>query len=617
MATSGIKTVEIFSWIDLKFSWWQTSQSTVNNTTTIGWKLEAITGSGGALYKKNRTWAVTIDGTNYTGQVDVSIAKSSTQVLASGTSTVKHNTDGTKTFSYSFSQEFELTLNSGKYMSTYSGSGSDTLTTIPRASTLTVQDGTLGKAQTITVTKRVSSYTNTITWDCSSSSGSTNGTICTKDSGTSFTWRPSNELAKYSLQSTSVNVTFTIKTYNGSNLVGSDSVTASYYIPDDVVPVLSFTLTDTSGLKDSYDGYVQGRSGLKVNMTTYGQYGAWIKSYKVEIPGKVVVNTGVQDGTSIVVDMGTLTGSGEMQVIATVVDSRGRTSVAPATINVLEYKTPAITALSAFRSDANGTAKAGGNYFTIRFSSETYDLLNNNSVNYMVGYRESGATSTSYLPISDYDGQHSVTNGTFTFAVDDSSYEITLYVEDDFKQTPKTVTGASVNHTISLMKKNGKIVGMAINKHAEIEGVLDLGFPLKLSAGIYDDGNVVAYGETDGDSIVECGETDGWLWRKWASGRGECRKTVTVSTAISTAWGTMYVGTTKMSRQSYPFVFTAKPMEVASVASAANSVWLFPESGGNGINGAYQSAIYNVCRPSAVSASSTYYITIDAVGKWK
>ena len=169
---------------------------------------------------------------------------------------------------------------------------------------------------------------------------------------------------------------------------------------------------------------------------------------------------------------------------------------------------------------------------------------------------------------------------------------------------------------ISLMKKNGKIVGIAINKLAETEGVLDINFPLKLSAGFYDDGSAVST-EEEADRVVEYGETDGWLWRKWESGIAECRKTVTVSTAISTAWGTMYVGTTKMSRQSYPFVFTAKPLEVASVTTASNAVWLFPESGGNGVNGAYQTAISNVCRPSAVSAAGTYYITIDAKGKWK
>ena len=608
MANTGSFNTTAYDSRRIQFSWTVLNQSIEKNETRIAWSITAV-GKGKYNEYQAGNFKVLINGK----EVYFSSTRIKTTpdlLIKSDEIVLQHNDDG--------SCSFTAYVEAGIYIYAVNctGSGTFDLPTIPRKSSISVQDGTLGQKQNITVTKPVSSYTNTITWTCSSSSENTSGTICTKSSNTDFVWVPPVALAKHSLQNPYVDIVFTIKTYNGSELVGTSTAHAYYYIPDSVVPVLSFTLTDTSGLKDSYDGYVQGRSGLKVNMTTYGQYGAWIKSYKVEVDGKTV-STGVQDGISIVVDMGTLTGSGEMQVVATVVDSRGRTSVASATISVLEYKTPTITALSAFRSDANGTAKAGGNYFTIRFSSKVYDLMNNNSVNYMVGYKKAGATTTTYLPITAYDGQHSVTNGTYTFAVDDSSYEITLYVEDDFKQTPKTVAGASINHTISLMKKDGKIVGMAINKLAEIEGVLDLGFPLKLSAGIYDDGNVVAYGETEGDSVVEYGDKDGWTYRKWSSGIAECRKTVAVSTAISTAWGSMYVGATKMSRQSYPFVFTAKPMEVASLTTATNAVWLFPESGGNGVNGAYQSAIYNVCRPSAVSAAATYYITIDAVGKWK
>lgn len=615
MATSGSKLVEIFSWIDIKFSWWQNSQSVANNTTTIGWKLEAMTTSAGALYKKNRTWTVTIDGTKYTGQVDVSLDKSSTQTLASGTATISHNDDGTKTFSYSFSQQFELTLNSGKYMSTYSGSGSDTLESIPRASTLTVQDGTLGKSHTLTVTKHSSSFTSTITWSCVGANSNTNGSICTKSSDTSFTWVPSPELAKHAPQNTSVAITFTIKTYSGSDLIGTNTATASFSIPANVIAPLSFVVEDTSGYYDQFGGYVQGKSNLVVDMTTYGAYGAWIKSYEVSIGGNKYAS-GTEDGIHIVVDTGTINKSGDVEIVATVVDSRNRTTTAKATKTILEYEHPTIKSLTAYRSDASGNANASGEYLTVKFSSEISELNSNNLAMYTVAYKKNGATRYTEESIGEYAYVYSVTNALYTFPADDSSYDIELRIQDSFRTVSQSVAGASVSHTISLMKKDGKVVGMAINKLAEIEGVIDLGFPLKLSAGLYDDGSLASTDE-EADQVVEYGETDGWLWRKWASGRAECRKTVTVSTAISTAWGTMYVGNTKMSRQSYPFVFAAKPLEVASLTTAANAVWLFPESGGNGVNGAYQTAIYNVCRPSAVSAAGTYYITIDAVGKWK
>lgn len=614
MATSGSKTVEIFSWIDLKFSWWEESQSVANNTTTIGWKLEAITG-GGAVYGSNRTWTVTIDGIKYTGTVDVSLDKSSTQTLAEGTATVHHNDDGTKTFAYTFSQQFELTLNSGKYMSTYYGNGSDTLDSIARASTLTAPDGRLQSSHTLTVTKHSSSLTSTITWSCGRANDNTNGTICTKSSDTSFTWHPSVELAKHAPQNTSVAITFTIKTYSGSDLVGTNTATASFYIPDYVIAPLSFVVEDTGGYHDQFGGYVQGKSNLVIDMETYGAYGAWIKSYEVSIGGNKYTS-GTKDGTHIVVDTGTINKSGDVEIVATVVDSRNRTTTAKATKTILEYEHPVIKSLTAYRSDELGEANASGSYLTVKFSSEISSLNDSNYASYTVAYKKNGATRYTEESIDEYAYVYSLTNVLYTFPADDSSYDIELRIQDFFRTVPQSVTGASVSHTISLMKKNGKIVGMAINKLAEIEGVFDLGFPLKLSAGLYDDGSADSTDE-EADRVVECGEKDGWTYRKWESGRAECRKTVTVSTAISTAWGTMYVGTTKMSRQSYPFVFAAKPLEVASLTSAANAVWLFPESGGNGVNGAYQSAIYNVCRPSAVSAAGTYYITIDAVGKWK
>lgn len=623
MAKSGSKTVEIFSWIDLKFSWWENSQSVVNNTTTIGWKLEAMTGSSGAVYVNNRTWTVTIDGTKYTGTIKVSLDKSSSQVLASGTADIKHNDDGSKTFAYSFSQQFNLTLNSGKYMGTYSGSGSDTLDNISRRSTISAPDGTLETAQTITVSQNSTSFKHSILAVCGSESfyikadGTTSETEVIHND-CSIPWTPPIELAYQATQNESVTITFTITTYSGSTAIGTATDTAAYSIPEDVIAPLSFVVTDTSGYYNQFGGYVQGKSNLVIDMTTYGAYGAWIKSYEVSIGGNKYTS-GTKDGIHIEVDTGAITKSGSVEIVATVVDSRNRTTTAKATKTILEYEHPTIKSLSAYRTDEFGRANASGSYLTVKFSSEISSLNNSNQAFYTVAYKKNGATRYTEESIDEYAYLYLLTNELYTFPADDSSYDIELRIQDSFRTVSQSVTGASVSHTISLMKKNGKIVGMAINKLAEIEGVFDLGFPLKLSAGLYDDGSLASTDEEDeeADRIVACGETDGWLWRKWESGRAECRKTVTVSTAISTAWGTMYVGTTKMSRQSYPFVFTAKPMEVASLASAANAVWLFPESGGNGINGAYQSAIYNVCRPSAVSAASTYYITIDAVGKWK
>ena len=191
MATSGSKSIAVTSWDTLKFSWEQTGQSIASNTTTINWKLQLIsTGSGRIDSSASKSWSVTVNGTKYSGTNTVGIANNTTKTLASGSTTISHNSDGTKTFSYSFSQQFDITF-SGSKIGTKSGSGSGTLNTIPRKSTLAANNGTLNVAQILTVTRKSDSFTHTITYKC----GSASGTIVTKSTDTSITWTPPLSLA--------------------------------------------------------------------------------------------------------------------------------------------------------------------------------------------------------------------------------------------------------------------------------------------------------------------------------------------------------------------------------------------------------------------------------------
>ena len=138
MATSGSKSVTVTQWDTLKFSWEVTSQSIANNTSTVAWKMELIAGSDGRIDSTtSKSWSVTVNGTTYSGTNTVGIANNTTKTLASGTITIAHNSNGTKTFSYSFSQSFSGISFSGTSLGTKSGSGSGTLPTIARKSSLT------------------------------------------------------------------------------------------------------------------------------------------------------------------------------------------------------------------------------------------------------------------------------------------------------------------------------------------------------------------------------------------------------------------------------------------------------------------------------------------------
>ena len=132
MATSGSKSITPARLLTLKFSWNRTSVSDVNNTSTISWKLQLITATHASISSSaSKKWSVTVNGTKYSGTNTLGIGAGSTKTLASGSTVIAHNSDGTKTFSFSFSQEFGINFN-GANIGTQSASGTGTLDTILR-----------------------------------------------------------------------------------------------------------------------------------------------------------------------------------------------------------------------------------------------------------------------------------------------------------------------------------------------------------------------------------------------------------------------------------------------------------------------------------------------------
>ena len=301
MATSGSKSIA----------------ATSNDT------LQLIADSYGRISSTaSKDWSVTINGTKYSGTNTIGLGNGETKTLASGSTTIAHNADGTKTFSYSFSQELAITW-SGEYIGTKSGSGTGTLDTIPRKSTLSVANGTLGTAQTLTIERNSSSFTHTIVATC----GSASTTIATKTTSTSVSFTPPLSWASQNTTGTSVSVTYKITTYNGSTDLGSNSYTKTCSIPSSVKPSCAITVSEST----SYGAYVKGLSKLKIVVTPTTSYGSAIESYSVSANGSTY--------TTATVTTGALTSAGTMTITATVKDKRGRTGTATATITVVDKST--------------------------------------------------------------------------------------------------------------------------------------------------------------------------------------------------------------------------------------------------------------------------------------
>jgi hypothetical protein len=135
MATSGYQQVLVEQTFDMQtyliFTWTRTSYSVENNISTISWELRFKGVDGGWCPSFSGGYTVVIDGNTYSDTVNVGLGINEDKLLASGTTVIQHNADGTKVFSYRFSQTF------GFGAGTKSGSGTAELDQFNRKATIT------------------------------------------------------------------------------------------------------------------------------------------------------------------------------------------------------------------------------------------------------------------------------------------------------------------------------------------------------------------------------------------------------------------------------------------------------------------------------------------------
>ena len=234
MAVTGTYT-KASGYYTLKLEVTETATSTANNTSTLSWKLTLLTGS--TYFSSVRVgYTVKIDGTtvgslNYTNATAKSMNKNDSWEMASGTTTVTHGTDGSKTIAAGAITAV-LNTQTGNIVPNISlASGSAlVLTTIPRASTIAISGSStlMGTARTITITRASSSFTHTLTY----AYGSASGTIATKTSSTSVSFTPPTSLAAQ-VESGAIRKsgTITCTTYNGNTAIGTDTISFVAQIP--------------------------------------------------------------------------------------------------------------------------------------------------------------------------------------------------------------------------------------------------------------------------------------------------------------------------------------------------------------------------------------------------
>lgn len=476
MATSGSTSVRVTDWDTLRFNWWQSSQSVTNNTTTIGWELVLVATTYGYISSSaSKAWSVTVNGTKYSGTATVGIANNSTKVLASRQTTIAHNDDGTKTFNYSFSQAFDIDFNG--WVGTVSGSGSGTLNTIARKSTLSVSNGTLGVSQRLTITEHAASFTHKL-YATAGSSGNLYiiGSSSAASSTLNADWTPPASLASQNTTGTDVSVKFTLQTYSGSTLIGTNIYTRSFTIPNTAAfrPSCRLTVEDSTGWEDTYGNPVQGLSKFKITVTPALAYGSAIASYSV------TANGAKYSAATVTTDV--LKASGSSAISATVTDERDRPGSASVTKAVLAYTAPNISKLTVHRCDADGTENDQGEYIKVVFSATITALNNLNTAAYTLRYKKSTDDDFTEVELSDLAGTYAFTNAEYIFAADgNSSYDVEVEAVDRHRSYVR-VTSASTAFTLLNWGADG--TSMGIGKVAELPGVMDVALLTRHNGGL-------------------------------------------------------------------------------------------------------------------------------------
>lgn len=404
------------------------SYSIENNTSQVEWWVGIRSNTAyHNHYGLSETYVVNINGTVVHNAVHTPTVNSGATVwVASGTTTVSHNADGSKSISVSASFN---NADRGTYLpTTGSCSGSLKLTTIPRATTPSIDKPSLdcGSAIKISGTSASSNFSHKVyvTWNGTKTQI---GTIASGTTSPSFSYTIPTDWEKNIPDSTSGIATFTLETISGSTSVGSKTVNATIKVRSGVVPSIgTVSISDTNSICAGIGQYVQSQSKLKFSIATSGNQGSTITSVSTKFNGQTY--SGSTFTTQAIQNSGTLS------YTITVTDSRGRTATKSGSINVVAYNPPSLTNVSAKRANSGyAVDESSGTYALLHFKVGFTSLSNKNVTSFYIQYRASGASSwtkinswaNNYTLEQDYKAGNLFTSTTTT-------YEIAFGVKDKF-----------------------------------------------------------------------------------------------------------------------------------------------------------------------------------------
>lgn len=429
----------------------QNSQNVTNNTSNVTVKVRFWRTNTGYTTYGTGTVYCKINGTTYSAGVTSSQGITSGGIqLFSKTLDIAHNADGSKS----------LTMSAWISHSQFSSSEqsyTQNLSTIPRASSLSLSSSNVnaGSSITLTITRASTSFVHDAYFTFGSKTYAVGKSLTTSGTYTI----PMDCLTEVPNATSGVG-TIRLYTLSGGTIVGSVDVWITVNVPSSVVPTftsLGIARVD-NGVPSSWGVYVQGKSKATLTINgAAGSYGSTISKY--------VIQGGGYSGTSTSLTTGVLNTSGTNTFTATITDSRGRTATKTVTCSVVAYTSPTITSFTVARCTSTGTLSDEGTYVKVTPVFTYSTVSSKNTLTSVVAYKTVAATSWS--------SNTNVTTGTSTIIgaggiSANTSYEVRLTLTDAFGSVTMTANVPTASTTLDF-RTGGK--GIAIGKVAESDGL--------------------------------------------------------------------------------------------------------------------------------------------------
>ena len=439
--------------ISLLFSWTAT-QSVDKNTSTISWTLKGSRSNSG--YVMAGGFKVVIDGeTVYNKSTDYRIQLRNGTVIESGTKTITHKTDGSRSFDVSVQGAIYT------YSVNVSGSKTYTLNTIPRASSISCTTANIESKPTITISRASSNFTHTVTYKF----GSLTGTIATKTTSTSITsWTiPASFYAQIPNAKTGEG-TLTCTTYSGSTKIG-DPTTCKLSVTTDEAkckPTVLGTVVDTNETTKALTG--NSSTLVRYLSTALCTITATLNKNAGSIKTKTINDTSVSGTTRSIANVET----GTFKFYAK--DSREYYNSATVTNTLIKYikLTNDSTAQRTDPTSGNAQITISGNYFNGSFGAVSNAL----TVKYRQGTSGSYTTVTPTISSNKYSATVNLTgldytqSFTYQVVVSDKASTVTKNLtiqkgvpvfdwgENDFNfNVPVTIQGVNILNKLAELEK--------------------------------------------------------------------------------------------------------------------------------------------------------------------